>query len=71
MGKETISKTTFAKGLTAGVVVAASLGLLSIGEYKLGGNVSYTPGTYTSSAKGIESDVIVTATFDEKSITSV
>ena len=32
---------------------------------------SYTPGTYTASAQGMESDVTVTATFDESSITDV
>lgn len=35
------------------------------------GNMSYTPGTYTASAKGIASDVTVTMTFDETSITDV
>lgn len=40
MGKETISRKTFAKGLTAGVVVAASLGILSVGEYTIGGGSS-------------------------------
>ena len=35
MGKESISRTTFVKGLAAGIVLAASLGILSIGEYSL------------------------------------
>lgn len=35
------------------------------------GSMSYTPGTYTASAKGIASDVTVTMTFDETSITDV
>lgn len=34
-------------------------------------NMSYTPGTYSASAKGINGDVTVTMTFDEKSITDV
>ncbi len=34
-------------------------------------NLSYTPGTYSASAKGINGDVTVTMTFDEKSITDV
>ncbi len=34
-------------------------------------NMSYTPGTYSASAKGIASDVTVTMTFDESSITDV
>ncbi len=157
MGKETISPKTFAKGLTAGVIVAASLGMLTIGEYSIGGgsvsdegspanavpeaapsatfaeveNASagteaaaeaaadaetaaeeaagteaaaettagteapaeeaagaeaatetaagaagaavtvQSPGTYTASAKGLESDVTVTATFDEHGITEI
>lgn len=33
MGKETISQTTFLKGLTTGAIIAASLGILSIGDY--------------------------------------
>jgi uncharacterized protein with FMN-binding domain len=78
MGKETISRTTFAKGVTAGVIVAASLGILSIGDYSIKeipvaseGNGSYTPGTYTASAAGISSDVTVTCTFNETTITSI
>lgn len=34
-------------------------------------DLSYTPGTYSASARGIASDVTVTMTFDEKSITDV
>jgi len=34
-------------------------------------NLTYTPGTYTATAPGIHSDVKVTATFDETSITEV
>jgi uncharacterized protein with FMN-binding domain len=84
MGKESISRTTFVKGLSAGVVVAASLGMLSIGDYSINGVDSSsadgavgaiaspcTPGTYTASAAGISSDVTVTATFDETGITSL
>jgi uncharacterized protein with FMN-binding domain len=35
------------------------------------GAVSYTAGTYTASAAGISSDVTVTCTFDETSITAI
>ncbi len=35
------------------------------------GNMSYTPGTYTASARGISSDVVVTMTFSENSITDI
>lgn len=31
-------------------------------------NMNYTPGTYTASARGINSDVTVTMTFDEHSM---
>ncbi len=34
-------------------------------------DLTYTPGTYSATAKGIASDVKVTMTFDEKSITDV
>lgn len=34
-------------------------------------DLTYTPGTYSATAKGISSDVTVTMTFDEKSITDV
>jgi len=85
MGKQTISRTTLAKGVTACVVVAASLGIVQIGEYSLNsaeeaasttvssttGTVAYTPGTYTATAAGIQSDVTVSCTFDEGSITSI
>ncbi len=87
MGKETISRTTLAKGVTACVVVAATLGVIQIGEYSISsgtsssessvavssdaGNASYTAGTYTASAAGISSDVTVSCTFDENSITAI
>jgi uncharacterized protein with FMN-binding domain len=78
MGNESISRKTFAKGLTAGVVAAASLGILSAGEYSINGlptigegNGSYTPGTYTASAAGISSEVTVTCTFNETTITAI
>ncbi|MCD8398615.1 MAG: FMN-binding protein [Lachnospiraceae bacterium] len=85
MGKQTISRTTLAKGVTACVVVAASLGIVQIGEYSINsseeaanttvssttGTVAYTPGTYTATAAGIQSDVTVSCTFDEGSITSI
>ncbi|MCD8076574.1 MAG: FMN-binding protein, partial [Lachnospiraceae bacterium] len=85
MGKQTISRTTLAKGVTACVVVAASLGIIQIGEYSINsseeaastavssttGTVAYTPGTYTATAAGIQSDVTVSCTFDEGSITSI
>ncbi len=84
MGKEIVSRTTFVKGVTACVVVAASLGIIQIGEYAVSsseetstttsattGSASYTPGTYTATSAGISSDVSVTCTFDESSITAI
>ena len=85
MGNGTISRTTFAKGMTAGVVVAVSLGILAVGDYSTSDRTdadtteesqalpsgSYTPGDYTATAKGIESDVTVTATFDETKMTAI
>ena len=68
-----ISRRDFLKGSVAG---AAALGLASLGLGKSAvafaeGEKKYTPGTYSASAKGIGSDVVVTMTFDESSITDV
>ena len=73
MAKESISRATFVKGIAAGAIVACSLGALQFTEYSTVKRPSYTfvPGTYTASAPGIESDVLVTITVDDKSITDV
>ena len=86
MAKNHISRRTFVKGLAAGAASIATLGVLSNVEMKYpaensgsaagtipvpAGNMSYTPGTYSATAKGIASDVTVTMTFDETSITDV
>lgn len=86
MSKKQISRRTFIKGLAAGAASVATLGVLQKVEYSMEntdtgsantpgfsptGNMSYTPGTYSASAKGIASDVTVTMTFDETSITDV
>lgn len=66
-----ISRRDFLKGSVAG---AAALGLASLGLGKttaFAEAAKYTPGTYSASAKGIGSDVVVTMTFDEQSITDV
>ena len=85
MAKE-ITRRDFLKGMAAGAVGVASMGVLSACNYTLGDSKNlgkpkaaavsakptepiYKPGTYTSSAKGIGSDVSVTMTFDEYSIT--
>ncbi|MDE7243352.1 MAG: FAD-dependent oxidoreductase [Oscillospiraceae bacterium] len=85
MSKNQISRRTFVKGLAAGAASIATLGVLQGVEYSMqnkpagGGaaitpavsNMTYTPGTYSASARGINSDVTVTMTFDEHSITDV
>ncbi len=79
MAKETSTRTTFLKAVAAIVVAAASFGVIQIGEYSINpssdssadGDLNCTPGTYTASAAGMDSDVTVTATFDESSITDL
>ncbi len=93
MAKPEITRREFIKGIAAGAVSVATLGVLQGCEYSLqdskakpalgGGAASaivppeavsgltFTPGTYEASAKGIGGDVKVTMTFDEKSITDV
>lgn len=90
MAKKEISRRDFIKGMAAGAVGVATMGVLSgCGEYVLQDSKAaekaaaamaaaaaekgavYTPGTYTAKAKGIASDVTVTMTFDESSITDV
>ena len=86
MAKNQISRRTFIKGLAAGAASVATLGVLQKVEYSInnkpstsgGGtaapavsNMNYTPGTYSASARGINSDVTVTMTFDEHSITDM
>lgn len=69
---QNISRRSFLKGL-AGAAGAAAVSTV------LGGSViasaeekgKYTPGTYSATAKGIASDVVVTMTFDAESITDV
>jgi succinate dehydrogenase/fumarate reductase flavoprotein subunit/uncharacterized protein with FMN-binding domain len=85
MSQKEISRRDFIKGLAAGAVSVAAAGVLAgcteeqaaassapassaASEAK---EAIYTPGTYSSSAKGIGSDVKVTMTFDEYSITDV
>ena len=69
MGKD-ITRRDFLKGSVAGALglAAGSLfGGLSVAAEE---TASYTPGTYTASAMGLESEVTVTMTFDETSITA-
>ena len=55
---------------TAEAAAPASLSLEDLGEVVSSG-LTFTPGTYSASARGIDSDVTVTMTFDETSITNV
>ncbi len=87
MAKNEISRRTFIKGLAAGAASVATLGVLQGVEYSINNrpaasgsagtptpavsNMTYTPGTYSASARGINSDVTVTMTFDEHSITDM
>lgn len=70
-----ISRRDFLKGTAAGAmaVAASSLfgGFTGLAAESSDGAAIYTPGTYTASAKGLQSDVTVTMTFDETSITEV
>ena len=101
MANKELTRRDFLKGMAAGGVAVASMGMLSACDYSLGdaraltaaptpeatpapaatptieaagasaAGPLYKPGTYTASAKGIGSDVTVTMTFDETSITDV
>ncbi|MCC8100317.1 MAG: FAD-dependent oxidoreductase [Clostridiales bacterium] len=91
MANNPISRRDFIKGIAAGAVSVATLGVLQAVENAssaaggsaaastgsaaassgVTGEAIYTPGTYTATAKGISSDVTVTMTFDETSITDV
>ena len=86
MEKGQISRRTFIKGIAAGAVSVAALGGIQAGEYFLdekaknskpavapaaSSGLTFTPGEYTASARGINSDVTVTCTFDETTMTDL
>ena len=64
-----ISRRDFLKGTAAGAVTAALAGFGTTALAEESG--IYKPGTYSASAAGISSDVVVTMTFDANSITDV
>ena len=67
-----ISRKDFLKGTAAGALSIAAAGLLGPGTVAFAEEKGkYTPGTYTAAAQGLESEVTVTMTFDETSITDV
>ncbi len=71
MAKE-ISRRSFLKGLGAVAGVAAVTGIAGCSTSSSStGSSKYTPGTYSATEKGIASDITVTMTFDETSITDV
>ena len=65
-----LSRRDFLKGVAAGAATFAASGLFhsSVLAEEAAGEAIYTPGTYTATAAGMESDVTVTMTFDETSI---
>ncbi|MCQ2537143.1 MAG: FAD-dependent oxidoreductase [Lachnospiraceae bacterium] len=70
MSKDGISRRQFLKGVAAGAVSAATIGILGGCEKASASKGIYTPGTYTASAEGI-GKVTVKATFDENKITNI
>ena len=87
MAKPEITRREFVKGIAAGAISVATLGVMQSCEYSLKNSqtgapslgsgtpavsgLTFTPGTYEATARGIGSDVKVTMTFDEKRITDV
>ena len=68
--EKTFSRRQFIKSMAAGAAGVTAFGLIDGLNLKAAaeGEAIYTPGTYTATAKGLESDVTVTLTFDETSI---
>ena len=65
-----LSRRDFIKSMAAGAAGVTAFGLLD-GlklQARAEGEAIYTPGTYSATARGLESDVTVTLTFDETSI---
>ncbi|MCC8103212.1 MAG: FAD-dependent oxidoreductase [Clostridiales bacterium] len=73
--KKSFSRRDFMKGLAAGAVSTAAMGIFHTGvsaeESTSATGALYTPGTYTASANGHGGIVTVTMTFDESSILDV
>ena len=65
-----ISRRDFLKGALASSATLAAASVIGVPVFA-GEKGKYTPGTYSATAKGIASDVTVTMTFDETSITDV
>lgn len=69
MNKTILSRRSFLKGAAATIAGSALMKLDVFAQESAG--ATYTPGTYTATAPGMESTVTVTMTFDETSITDV
>ncbi len=70
---KSISRREFLKGASAlglSTTIGTALGMTASAESTTEGGAIYTPGTYTGTAHGMESDVTVTITVDETSILS-
>ncbi len=65
-----LSRRDFLRGAAASGLTVAAAGVLGMGNV-FAEETTYTPGTYSASAQGAMSEVTVTMTFDEKSITDV
>ena len=65
-----LSRRSFLKGAAATAVSAAFLGATGISVTKAKAAASYTPGTYTATATGMDT-VTMTATFSEDAITDI
>ena len=68
MSEKILSRRSFLKGAAAAAFSTAFVGIANMPGAAA---ATYTPGTYTASAKGINGPVTVTATFDETSIVDV
>ena len=71
MSRKDISRREFLKSMAATAAGAAAAGMFPALTAGAEEAAKYTPGTYTATAAGMESDVTVTMTFDETSITDV
>ena len=69
MAKERLSRREFLKGAAATAVASAVFGVTG-GSVLAEEEGIYTPGTYSAKAQGI-GEVLMTATFDANSITSI
>jgi uncharacterized protein with FMN-binding domain len=68
MSTKTLTRRDFLKGAAAAAFSTAFVGLAGVSKASA---ATYTPGTYTATAKGMNGPVTVTATFDENSIVDV